>query len=480
MAGKSRVLYNPSPKPVIPVAVKKAELTPVRAPVAVSPTPIPRKPALTKSQAVVKKAPIMKSQAMPGTVGVPGAIGKKRKKEKVKKEKKHRFRKIIKAITTPSAQGIKYFDAPAKFDLPFFVIVLILIVFGLGMLLSASFDYAAREYNGDSYYFFKNQIFFAAIGLAAMIFFSFFNYNALLKKKILVPLIVGITGLMTFVAFVGIVQGGAARWMKIGSITFQPSEIMKFVLIVVLAYMTLKMPANLTRFKKGFLPFLGVILMASAITAAQPHISGAIIMFAIGLVMMVASPVKFQYVIVAILVLAALAVIARPVMSHLGYEYVETRLLGWKDPEADIQGKTFQTYQSLITIGSGGWFGTGFGESRQKFAYLPFTHNDFIFPVIVEELGFVGGIVVLLLFAILVLRGYRIATRCPDRFGMLLVVGISSQIGIQAFLNMAVATNTVPNTGISLPFFSYGGTSLVMLLAQVGVLLNVSRHTRLD
>ena len=167
-------------------------------------------------------------------------------------------------------------------------------------------------------------------------------------------------------------------------------------------------------------------------------------------------------------------------MKEIEVEYITKRFLSFYDPEADIQNETYQTYQSLVTIGSGGLFGQGLGNSRQKYSYLPVTENDFIFSVIVEELGFVGAAVVILLFIILILRGFYIASAAPDKFGMLLCSGIVIQIGIQALLNIAVATNAVPNTGVSLPFLSYGGTALMMQLGEMGIVLNISRKAALD
>jgi cell division protein FtsW len=367
----------------------------------------------------------------------------------------------------------------AKFDIPLFMIVIVLLVFGAGILLSSSFSIAAREH-GNSYHYFVRQLGFIGAGLVLMLVLSIVPYSFFLNKKI-VYLIAGVSvALMLGVLSSGVIQGGAQRWISIGGITFQPSEILKFALIVVLSYMVHKYPERLKSFKHGFIPFGMVIAIACCLTILQPHLSGTIILFAIGLTMMIVSPVKFEYVFLAILAFGIIIVIAILIMNAIGFNYMGARWLSFVDPEADIQGQTFQTYQSLVTIGSGGWFGLGLGNSRQKFSYLPFTHNDFIFPVVVEELGFVGGVLVLLLFVIFVMRGFYIATLAPDRFSMMLAVGITAQIGIQAFLNIAVATNTVPNTGILLPFFSYGGTATIVLMAQVGILLSISRKAAIE
>ncbi|MCL1789498.1 MAG: putative lipid II flippase FtsW [Oscillospiraceae bacterium] len=369
----------------------------------------------------------------------------------------------------------------AKFDIPLFIIILTLLVFGLVMLLSASSDFALREHE-DSHFFFKRQIVFAGLGMAAMILISTVNYRFLLNKRVVVLLAVGATFLMVIVnlGVGGVEQGGATRWLGIGSLTFQPSEILKFVLIVVLAYIAHEHAERLKNFKQGFIPFAAIAGFACLLMVWQRHLSGTIIMFAIGATLMFISPAKFRHICIAAFVLIILAAIAFPIIDKMSDANVSGRILSWRNPEADIKDKTFQTYQSLVTIGSGGWFGLGLGNSRQKFSYLPATNNDFIFSVVCEELGFVGGILVLLLFVVFILRGFYIAVHARDRFGMMLAAGITAQIGLQAFLNIAVVTNSVPNTGITLPFFSYGGTAMMMLLGELGVLLNISRKARIE
>jgi len=380
-----------------------------------------------------------------------------------------------------TAAAPKVRERLAKFDIPFFIIVLVLLVFGAGMLLSASFSFAAREHD-NSYHFFFNQLVFIGMGMGLMLFLSFVDYRILMNPKIVTLAVIGSVGLMLAVQVGpgGVSQGGATRWLAIGGITFQPSEILKFALIVVLAYITQKNPEGLRRWWKGFVPFVAIIGVACALMVLQRHLSGTIIMFAIGATLLIISPVKATHIIISSALLVALVVAALPIVDSMSDAAVSDRIQSWQDPESDIQGATFQTYQSLVTIGSGGWFGLGLGNSRQKFSYLPAAHNDFIYAVICEELGFVGGALVLLLFVILILRASYIAAHSRDRFGMMLAVGITAQIGIQAFLNIAVATNSVPNTGILLPFFSYGGTAMVMQMAQIGVLLNISRKTNIE
>jgi cell division protein FtsW len=380
----------------------------------------------------------------------------------------------VKQVAAPKVK-----ERLAKFDVPFFIIVLVLIVFGAGMLLSASFSFAAREH-GDSYHYFIRQIGFIGAGMVVMIALSFVPYS-IFMNRLVVFLIAGVSfSLMVAVWVGGIEQGGAVRWLSIGGITFQPSEVLKFALIVVMAFIVQRNPEGLRRFGKGFVPFVAVIGVACGLMVFQKHLSGTIIIFTIGAVLLMVSPVRTKHIFFAAVLLVAMVIAALPIVDSMSDATVEERIQSWREPESDIQGATFQTYQSLITIGSGGWFGLGLGNSRQKFAYLPASHNDFIFSVIVEELGFVGGILVLLMFVIFMLKGFHIASRAPDRFGMMLAVGITAQISIQAFLNIAVATNSVPNTGILLPFFSYGGTAMLVQMAQIGILLNISRKARIE
>jgi len=367
----------------------------------------------------------------------------------------------------------------AKFDIPFFTITAVLLAFGIVMMFSASYAFALREY-GDSYHFFKKQLTWIAIGLVAMLVLSVIDYHILLNKKV-VTIGVGISvALMLAVKLAGTTQGGAERWLTVFGITFQPSEILKFAIIILLAYITHKNASVIRNFFKGFVPFALCLGAACVLMVLQPHLSGTIIIFTIGIAMMVVSDCKISHIALLLVCLAVMAVIGITYLKAQGYTYFDDRILSWQNPEADTKDKTFQTYQSLIAIGSGGVFGQGLGNSRQKFYYLPATQNDFIFPIICEELGFVGAALVILLFVIFVIRGYYISSRARDRFGMMVGVGITTQIGVQALLNIAVATNSVPNTGISLPFFSYGGTALTMQLAQIGILLNISRKAAIE
>lgn len=365
------------------------------------------------------------------------------------------------------------------FDYPLFTIILILLAFGLIMMFSASYANAYTQ-TGDSLFYLKRQVVFAVAGLIIMLVLSTIDYHMFQTKFAVYGISIVSVILMAAVKVAGTTQGGSERWLQIGEITFQPSEILKFAVIVFFAYLTEKRFSKLRDFKKGFIPFALALVVSCGLLMAQPHLSGTIIVFAIGFVMMFVAGVSPKHLLLMLGGVVAIIIIGVLILNAMGIDYFSTRILSFQDPEADIGDKTFQTYQSLVTIGSGGMFGLGFGNSRQKYNYLPMSRNDFIFSIICEELGFVGAALVILLFVILVWRGFYICGKARDKFGMMLSMGITFQIGLQALLNIAVVTNSVPNTGISLPFFSYGGSALLMQLAEMGILLSVSRKAELS
>lgn len=367
------------------------------------------------------------------------------------------------------------FSIPQKFDFSFFLIVLILLTFGLIMLFSATYASAKVSAYQDSYYFINRQLLFALGGLAAMIVISFIDYHILFTKVVLKTAIIVSAGLMLLVRVMGSTVNGAERWIAIGPITIQPSEILKFVTILVIADYMQRNYDNMKSLTKGFIPIMIRIAIACGLVVIQPHLSATLIILVISICMLYIGGAKGTHVAGVLVLIGIAAVMVFTVFPMLGFDYVSARMLSLKDPEADIRGDTYQTYQSLIALGSGGMFGQGLGNSHQKYSYLPFAENDFIFSVIVEELGFVGAVVVILLFLLLIIRGFYIAASAPDKEGMLLCAGIVIQIGIQAFLNIAVASNAFFNTGVSLPFFSYGGTALLMQLGEMGIVLNISR-----
>ena len=355
-------------------------------------------------------------------------------------------------------------------DLTFLVLVLILLAFGLVMMFSASYAMAFYRFDGDSYHFISRQVIFAVVGLVAMWVASMVDYH--IFHRLAWPIMGVCLVLLVLVLFMGGFNN-AARWIIIGGFTLQPSEVAKFALVVLFAHM---MSINFNKMKDwryGLAPYLGVMGVLAVLLILEPHLSCTVLICLIGATMMFVGGTDLKWFAVGIGVVAVLLVVVAN--SETLISYGGERIEAWLDPFAD-NNTGYQTRQSLYAIASGGLLGTGVGNSRQKYLFLPEPHNDFIFSVCCEELGFVGAVIIILLFALLIWRGFVIAARARDRFGTLMAVGLVAQVGYQAVLNIAVVTNTIPNTGISLPFFSYGGTALMMLLGQMGVLLSISRQ----
>ncbi len=368
-------------------------------------------------------------------------------------------------------------------DLTFFLIVMTLLVIGIIMMFSASYAKALNESggtNGTSYA--TKQIAMAAIGIFCMFFFSFFDYRHFSNPKIAITSYIGCVILLIAVLANGVTEGGATRWIVIGPLNFQPSELMKFSIIILFSYLIVQNYKKMHNFTVGILPFGALLGIVVVLLMLQPHLSCTILICAIGVCLMFVGGVRWKHIfILCLLGVGALALIVyMKTQGEDGFTYFQTRFQSWLDPFSDEKGGTWQTCQSLVAIGSGGLFGLGLGGSRQKFMYLPESQNDFVFSIVCEELGFIGAVTIILLFALLIIRGFYIASKSKDRFGMLITIGITVQIGIQAFLNIAVVSNLIPNTGISLPFFSYGGTALVMQLAEMGIILNVSRQSSIE
>ena len=359
-----------------------------------------------------------------------------------------------------------------KIDVTFLVLVLVLLTFGLVMLFSAS--YAFAFYNeGNSFYYIERQLFFAVVGVAAMLFVSQVNYKILQKYSLL--LFAGSVALLLIADIFMRDQYGFARWIYIGSFSFQPSEIAKFAIIVLFAHFAATNADKMNTFKYGVLPFGVCLGTVALLVILSRHLSGTIIIGALSIAMMWFGGTKLRY--FAMLVGAGAAAVLVVLIVPAFMEYAGDRVTTWLDPYSDPLGDGFQTIQALIAIGSGGIWGAGLGNSRQKYLYIPEPQNDFIFPVVCEELGFIGASLILILFALLIFRGYVIAMRCPDKFGALLAAGCITHMGLQVVLNIAVVTGTIPNTGISLPLFSYGGTALMMTLGEMGVVLSVSKKS---
>ena len=376
------------------------------------------------------------------------------------------------AQAVPAAARVKKSSA---MDTPFLITVLILVVFGLIMLFSASYATALYRF-GDSFHYIKDQAIFAIIGVTAMLIASKVDYH--IFHRLAWPLMAISMILLVVVLFMP-AYNNAHRWITIKGLgTLQPSEIAKFTIIVLFAHIISVNYAKMKTFSYGVIPFMMVLAPVVVLMLLEPHLSGTILILSIGAIMMFVGGTSLKWFGlgggVAVGGLAA-ALIAFPDLVP----YAMSRIEMWQNPYLDIQGKGHQTIQSLLAIGSGGVMGLGLGNSRQKHLYVPEPQNDFIFSIICEELGFIGAMVVILLFVLLLVRGAVIAINAKDKFGAMLVVGIIAQVTVQAVLNIAVVTNTVPNTGISLPFFSYGGTSLMMLLGEMGIVLSVSRQSRL-
>ncbi len=362
-----------------------------------------------------------------------------------------------------------------KMDITFLSIVLILLTIGLVMLFSASYAYSL-EYYDNSYRFISRQAIFALVGVAAMLLFANIDYH-FWRKFAWIIFGISICLLGALLVLPPMVSGmDVKRWFVVGPINFQPSELAKFAVILLFSSL---IAGNYKEMKKfGFVAFLSVLLILTCgLIVAEPHLSATVLVLAIGVVLMIVGGMAKKFIVVG--AAAGVAGIVFLIISG-AISYASDRLQYWLDPWSDATGKGFQTIQSLLAIGSGGILGRGIGQSRQKYLWVPEPHNDFIFSIVCEELGLIGATVIIIIFCLLVWRGFYIAMHSKDKFGALLAIGLTFQVGLQAMLNIWVVTNTIPNTGISLPFFSYGGTSLLILLAEMGIVLSVSRGSNIE
>ena len=358
-------------------------------------------------------------------------------------------------------------------DLPFLCILLLLLSLGLLMLFSAGYAVALYR-RGDAYTYIRPQLLFAALGLAAMYAASLIDYH--IWHKLAWP-IMGLSLLLLVIVLFMPEYNGCKRWIVLPGLgTLQPSEIAKFAVVLVFSHIISLNHDRMQGFAAGVLPF-GILLgLVAVLMLLEPHLSGTLLILSIGAVLMFVGGTGLRWFALAG-GLGVGAVFAAVLALPQLVPYAADRLSSWRDPFADPLGEGHQTIQSLYAIASGGVAGLGLGNSRQKYLYVPEPQNDFIFSILCEELGFVGAALVIFLFLLLLLRGITLAVRARDKFGALLVVGFVVQVILQAILNIAVVTNTIPNTGISLPFFSSGGTSLLMLLGEMGIVLSVSRQT---
>ncbi|MBQ9978060.1 MAG: cell division protein FtsW [Clostridia bacterium] len=362
-----------------------------------------------------------------------------------------------------------------KLDLGFLILVLVLMLVGLIMLYSASYAYSYTYYQ-NSYRFISRQAGFALVGVGFMLVASRINYHV--YKKLALPIYVGTAILLVFLLIMPPMVSGmdVKRWFVVGPINFQPSEFAKFSIIVLFSAWISSNPGKIKKFRY-IAWLLGLLAVMCLLVVLEPHLSATLLIFAIGIILMIVGGLPMKWLGAGLGIGiggGALAILSGAV------GYGSDRIKYWLDPWADPKGLGYQTIQSLLAIGSGGLLGRGIGQSRQKYLWVPEPHNDFIFAIVCEELGIIGAIAIILLFCALIWRGFTIAMRAKDQFGTLLAVGLTFQVGLQALLNILVVTNTIPNTGISLPFFSYGGTALIILLTEMGIILSVSRASSIE
>lgn len=359
------------------------------------------------------------------------------------------------------------YDERGMMDMPFMILTVLLVVIGVIMMFSASYASAYITEDSSTFYFARQGL-FALAGIGIMLVVSRVNYQ--LWRSLAFPILVGTVIVMVLVRFIGTEEGGAKRWINLFGISFQPSEIAKFAIILSYAVLISQAKDKMKTFR-GLLPFVAILGVMVLTLVLQRHLSGIVIITALAAALLFMGGAQLRWFALGILGVALFAFIYLSSM-----DYASSRITAWRDPWSDPQASGFQIIQSLYAIGSGGLMGQGLGRSRQKYLYLPEEHNDYIFPVVCEELGFVGAVLIILLFMLLILRGFWIAIHARDRFGALLAAGISTLLALQVFFNIGVVTNFLPATGISLPFFSYGGTALLLQLFEMGLVLSVSRQ----
>ena len=359
-----------------------------------------------------------------------------------------------------------------QIDVQLLVVVGILLAIGTIMVFSASAPTAYDKFN-DAFYYLKKQLLMLVIGAAGMIAATFINYNFYKRFSWYIYGAGIVLLLLVFFPVIGMEVNGARRWLNLGFTTVQPSEFMKFAMIILISRHLSLPRANLEK-PKSLIFYMLVLAPVIIILQVQPHLSATIIIALTVVVLLLTAGMKLRY-FASVLFIGAVGVAGLIAVAP----YRAKRFLAFLDPfnPENIQGDNWQIVNSLLAIGSGGWFGKGLGKSVQKFMYIPEPHNDFIFAIYAEEMGFVGCLIVIILFAFLVYRGYSIAFHAPDKFSAYLATGITTIISIQTIMNIMVVTSLMPVTGVSLPFFSYGGTSLIFLMFSMGILLNISRNS---
>lgn len=356
-------------------------------------------------------------------------------------------------------------------DFVLFLTVLMLLSVGLIMVFSAS-EYVTMVRYGDSFYFFKRQFLWALVGLIAL--FGMMNFDYFRLKRFIGPIVfIGFALLIAvLLPGVGTETNGAQRWINLGFMSFSPAELVKLCMIMFVAFGLSKKADKIQSFKEGILPYLLAMVLAAGLILLQPDLGTAVVLSGTIFIMLFAAGARISH-LTGLMGLGAVAV----ALAIYFEPYRMRRFLAFMDPEKDPQGTGYHIIQSLYALGSGGLFGLGLGQSKQKYLYLPENHTDFIFAILGEELGFIGASLVVLLFVVFVWRGLKIAVTSPDPFASLLAAGITSGIALQAFINMGVVTGSMPVTGVPLPFISYGGTSLLFTMAGIGIILNISKYT---
>lgn len=357
-------------------------------------------------------------------------------------------------------------------DFTLLITVLVLLAIGVAMVFSASSISAQLKY-GDQYFFLKSQGAYAILGIIVMMFLSKVDYKILGKLAPLMVIISFVMLMLVFVPGIGLKLNGAWRWIKIGPLTMQPSEFAKFAMVLYMAKSISTRKEKIRTFTYGVLPYIMLMGIYCFLIVLEPNKSMAMIFVLLTFTLLFAAGTKVWH-----LGIWGLPLVPAAFYIIMKEQYSLNRVTGYLDPWADPLKTGYQAIQSLLALGSGGIFGLGLGNSRQKFFYIPEPQNDFIFSIIGEELGFIGTATIIILFLLLIWRGMRIAINSPDSFGCLLATGIVSMVGIQVALNIAVATVSIPTTGVSLPFISSGGTSLLFVMANMGILLNISKHIK--
>lgn len=365
--------------------------------------------------------------------------------------------------------------ARKPFDFWILITVLMLLLLGTVMITSASTSFAYNKFNGDTYLFLRKQLQFLPLSIGVMIFLMYFDYRKLGKlspiifiTSILLLILVAIPGIGTEIK-------GARRWIFLGPINFQPSEFAKISVILFFSYSLSKRKDSLKYFIKGLLPYLMILGLVLGLIIIEDHMSGTVIVALIVLTIIFCAGAKIWH-----FMLIGVPAIIGAIALIFTADYRMARVIAFLDPWANRQEGGWQVVQSLMAIGSGGLFGRGIGKSLQKFLYIPEPQNDFIFSVIAEELGFVGVTVIIILFVIFIWRGIKVAMTAPDAYASLVAIGITSLVAFQFIINILVVTSSMPTTGMPLPFFSYGGTSMIFLMAGIGILLNISRYSNYE